>query len=251
MFDWNNNEISILLSYHKLLEKSSANYLSVGIGFGITQRSINYDNIYFEDQFDGITNYSGTSSELLPANIYSKPEIKFGLQHNTALNSKLRIQSGVALHYLFKPNLSLYNNFEDKDYTGSKTILANHKITGILNLIYNVNSYTDIYPRLLITNQGQHFMINTGLSFRRSFYTLNQTAFHSGVSTRLVKNLNSIVPADLGLQVGFEIKNFIIGLHYDFGIKDAIQYKSPTHSMEISFTLISNYDYEGYICPSF
>lgn len=32
IFDWNNNEISILLSYHKLLEKSSANYLSVGIG---------------------------------------------------------------------------------------------------------------------------------------------------------------------------------------------------------------------------
>jgi type IX secretion system PorP/SprF family membrane protein len=93
LFDWNSNEIAILLSYHKLLKKSSKNYLSIGMGIGVNQRSINYDNIFFEDQFDGIGKYNGTTQELLPPNIFARPELKLGLQYNSGLSKKLRIQT--------------------------------------------------------------------------------------------------------------------------------------------------------------
>ncbi len=250
-FDWNSNEIALLISYHKLLEKTSRNYLSVGFGIGITQRSVNYDNIYFEDQFDGINKYNGQSQELLPPNIYTRPEIKFGVQHNTAIGSKWRIQSGLALHYIVIPDLSFYKDYDNTDYTGSRSIKAANKLTAILNLIYHSSSSLDIYPKLLLSVQNPHQLLNAGISIRKSFYTLNQTAFHMGVSTRVVRNLNSYIPADLGLSVGFEIKNFLIGMHYDIGIKDAVKYSSPTNSFEISLSLIGNYDNEGFICPTF
>lgn len=251
IFDWNSNEIALLISYHKLLEKSSKNYLSLGMGFGITQRSVNYDNLYFEDQFDGLNKYNGQTQEFLPPNIYARPEIKFGLQHNTALGSKWRLQSGLAMHYIFKPDLSFYKDYDNSDYTGTKSIKAASKITAILNLIYHSSSSLDIYPKLLFSVQSPHQLLNAGISIRKSFYTLNQTAFHAGVSTRVVKNLNSYIPADLGLNLGFEIKNFLIGLHYDIGIKDAVKYSDATHSFEISLSLIGNYDNAGFICPTF
>jgi type IX secretion system PorP/SprF family membrane protein len=251
LFDWNSNEIGLLIAFHKLLDKTDKNYLSIGFGLGVTQRSVNYDNIFFEDQFDGISKYNGTSLELLPPNIFSRPELKLGLQHNMALSSKWRMQSGLAIHYIFKPDLSFYKEFDNTDYSGTRSIKSPNKITAILNLIYHSSSSLDLFPKLLFTAQGPHQLLNTGFSVRKSFYNLNQTAFHAGITTRVVKNLSSYIPADLGFHAGFEIKDFLIGLHYDIGIKDAVKYSSPTHSFEISFTLLGNYDNNGYICPSF
>ncbi len=251
LFDWNSNEIGVLIAYHKLLEKSNRNYLSLGFGLAVTQRSINYDNLYFEDQFDGIGKYNGQSQELLPPNIYSRPELKVGLHYNTALGGKWRLQAGLASHYLFKPDLSFYKEFDDKDYTGDRSIESPNKITTILNFIYHSNSYFDIYPRLLYVFEGPHQLINTGISVRKAFYTLNETALHAGVTTRIVKNLSSYIPTDLGLHLGFEIKNFVIGLHYDLGIKDAVKYSSPTHSFEISLSLLGDYENGGFLCPTF
>ena len=250
-FDWNNNEVSILLAYHKLLDKSNSQYISAGIGLGITQRSINYDNLYFEDQFDGLNKYNGGTSELLPPNIFSKPSIKFGLQHQVRLKSKFKLQSGLAIHHIFRPDVSFYKDFDNIDYTGSNSLKSDIKITGIVNANYKINNFTDLIPKLLISTQGPHFLTNLGMSIRRSFYNLNQTAIHAGMNTRLIKNLGGIIPADIGFLLGFEIKSFIIGMHYDFGIRDVAKYASPTHSIEVSLSLIGNYDNEGFICPTF
>ncbi|HRG69523.1 MAG TPA: PorP/SprF family type IX secretion system membrane protein [Saprospiraceae bacterium] len=250
-FDWNNNEVSILLAYHKLLDKSNSQYLSLGIGLGITQRSINYDNLYFEDQFDGLSKYNGSTSELLPPNIFSKPSIKIGIQHQVNLKSNFKIQSGLALHHVFRPDVSFYKDFDNIDYIGNKSLKSDFKITGIVNGNYKINNFTDLYPKVLVSAQGAHLLTNIGFSIRRSFYNLNQTAIHTGINTRIIKNLNAIIPADLGFLVGFEIKGFLIGMHYDFGIRDALKYASPTNSVEISLSLIGNYDNEGFICPTF
>ncbi len=250
-FDWNNNEIAVLLAYHKILDKSNDQYLSAGIGLGIIQRSVNYDNLYFEDQFDGLNKYNGSTNELLPPNIFSNPNIKFGIQHQVKLKRNLRVQTGLALHHLFKPDASFYKNFDNVDYNGSNSFASNLNVTGIINISYRLNNFTDFYPKLLVSSQGAHFLTNIGMNLRRSFYTLNQTAVHFGVNTRVVKNERSLAPVDLGFLVGFEIKNFILGMHYDIGIRDAVKYGAPTHSMEISLSLIGNYDNEGFICPTF
>ncbi len=251
IFDWNTNEIALLFSYHKLMKKSSKDYLSIGMGIGVNQRSVNYDNIFFEDQFDGIGKYNGTTSELLPPNIFARPELKLGLNYTGGLSRKLRLLAGLSMHYILKPDQSFYKDFDNKDYTGSKTSKSDSKINAIVNFIYQSSSSLDLYPRLLISLQGPHQIINSGISFRKSFYTLNQTAFHAGINCRIIKNLNSYIPADIGINLGFEIKDFVLGLQYDFGIRDAAKYAAPTHSFEITLSIIGNYDNEGFICPTF
>ena len=85
--------------------------------------------------------------------------------------------------------------------------------------------------------QGPHAIILTGLTYRKTFYQLNETAFHGGISSRLVKSNQGITPADIGFQLGIELTNMVIGIQYDFGIHDALKYKAPSHSFEISLSL--------------
>jgi hypothetical protein len=47
------------------------------------------------------------------------------------------------------------------------------------------------------------------------------------------------------------MKNFVIGMSYDFGLRDVISYGRPSHSFEISITLLGDYDDGGFICPEF
>ena len=79
ILDWNKNEMGVSIAYHKLLDKIKKTYLSGGITLGILQRSISYDNIYFEDQFDGLDRYNGSTNEILPQNIHATPDQKSAL----------------------------------------------------------------------------------------------------------------------------------------------------------------------------
>ncbi|MBK9108101.1 MAG: type IX secretion system membrane protein PorP/SprF [Saprospiraceae bacterium] len=121
----------------------------------------------------------------------------------------------------------------------------------ISNLIYRYNNFQEIYPKLLVNLQGPHGIIITGFSYRQAFQKSNQNALHTGISTRAVKSQSSLSFADLGFQLGFEFQNFMIGLHYDFGLRDATSYKAPSHSFEISLRLMGEYDNQFNFAPRF
>ncbi|MBK9108100.1 MAG: PorP/SprF family type IX secretion system membrane protein [Saprospiraceae bacterium] len=120
VFDWNTNEMAIQLAYHKLLSKNKRSFVSGGFGFGVKQRSVNYDNLYFEDQFDGLDKYNGNTRELLPHNIHASPTLNFGFQYHSYLTRKTHLQIGLAVHKLFTKEYSFYNDFENPDYIGSR-----------------------------------------------------------------------------------------------------------------------------------
>ncbi|MEP7197747.1 MAG: PorP/SprF family type IX secretion system membrane protein [Saprospiraceae bacterium] len=249
--DWNRNEIGTNLAFHKRIDRNKRTYLSGGFGLAVLQRSLSYDNIYFQDQFNGLNDYSGSSSEILPQNIYNTGDLKFGFQFSSNINKKWAIQTGAGLHYLFKPNFSLYKTQEDPNYVGSKTNDAFSRINFITNLTYNYDQHQQFFPRLHYSKQGPQQLIQFGLSYRKSFYNFSQTAFHAGVSLRNAASETFFTPTDLGFLIGFEIKKVIVGLHYDAGISDAARYRNLTNSFEISISLIGDYNNQNFICPEF
>lgn len=251
VFDWNTNEMAIQLAYHKLVNKNNRSFVSGGFGFGVRQRSVNYDNLYFEDQFDGLDKYNGNTGELLPHNIHASPTLNFGIQYNSLLTRKTHFQIGLAVQKLFSKEYSFYSDFENPDYIGSKENQAFRNIIFISNLIYRYNNFQEIYPKLLVHMQGPHGVFITGFSYRQAFQKASQNAIHTGITTRTVKNQSSLTIADIGFQLGFELQNFMIGLHYDFGLKDATTYKSPSHSFEISLRLMGEYDNQYNFAPRF
>lgn len=249
--DFNTNEASLTLSYHKILDKKKSNYISSGFSFGINQRGLNYDLFTFEDQFNGIDQYNGTSKEILPPNIRASGDLKLGVQYNTRLNSNYRLQTGISSHYTLIPNRSYYQALDDRDYLGSKSDPSDIKLNLIANFTYDISSLRQLYPRLLYSFQGAHQIAIIGTNYRHGFYNLKQTAIHTGASLRIAKNEKLYKPIDLSLLAGFEINNFVIGLSYDFGLRDVFAYNRPSHSIELSLTLIGDYDDGGFICPKF
>lgn len=249
--DWNKNEMGVNLAFQKRLNKIKRTYLSTGVGVGVLQRSLSYDNIYFQDQFNGLDEYDGSTNEILPQNIHNSGDLKLGIQIASILSKKWNIQTGIGIHYLVGPNFSLYNNQEDINYVGSKTNTAFTRINILGNLTYQLDRNQQIFPRIHYSLQGPHGLLQIGASYRKSYYTFNQTAIHAGMSLRSVSTAKSLTPVELGFLVGFEIKKIIIGLHYDAGIRDLAKYNQLTNSFEISISIVGDYNNQSFICPEF
>lgn len=64
IFNVNQNMIALYGSYHKSLNPSRNQYLAGGISVGVAQRNLNYEAIYFNDQFNGLDQYSLSTNEI-------------------------------------------------------------------------------------------------------------------------------------------------------------------------------------------
>ncbi|MEO6190749.1 MAG: hypothetical protein ABIO44_10705, partial [Saprospiraceae bacterium] len=249
--DWTKNEIGFTFSFQKRLNKIKRTYLGIGMGLGVLQRSLSYENIFFQDQFNGLDDFNGTSSEILPQNIYNSGDLKTGIHLASNISRKWNIQTGVGLHYFLKSNFSFYKNQDDINYIGSRSNDAFPRINFITNFSYKIDVAQQFFPRLHYSIQGPHQIFQIGCSYRKSFYNFNQTAFHAGISLRSVASDAFLTPVDLGFLIGFEIKKVVFGFQYDAGLRDAKSYGQLTNSFEFSISLVGDYNNQSFICPEF
>lgn len=251
VFDWNTNEMGLQFAYHKILDKTKRSFIAGGFGFGLRQRSVNYDRLYFEDQYNGLDAYDRLTRELLPQNIHAAPIIQVGVQFNTNLSKFTFIQLGLSGKHLFNTEYSFYNNLDNPDYIGIRQNTAFKSISFIGQMVHRYDAFNEISPRVLIQFQGPHGIILPGISYRKAFLHNNQSAVHFGLSTRMVRSNQSFSFTDIGLQTGVEWQNFLLGIQYDVGIRDASRYSSTSHSFEISLRLMGAYDNEFQFAPKF
>ena len=64
--DFSTNQIAISGAFHKSLSSRNDQFLSLGLQLALAQRNVNYENLTFNDQFNGTNGYDGTTSEVLP-----------------------------------------------------------------------------------------------------------------------------------------------------------------------------------------
>ena len=67
-YDLNTTQIALTGSYHKLLDRKTKQYIGIGYQAAIFQKSLNYEDLTFGDQFNAIDAYSNETLELLPGN---------------------------------------------------------------------------------------------------------------------------------------------------------------------------------------
>ena len=83
IYNVNQNILSLYGSYHKALNADRKQYLSAGLNFGIAQRNVNYEEIYFNDQFNGLDQYSLGTAEILPSNNFAFMDLGLGVSYMT------------------------------------------------------------------------------------------------------------------------------------------------------------------------
>jgi type IX secretion system PorP/SprF family membrane protein len=113
------NQVNLSLAYH--VQVSGYNSLSAGIQGGFAQKSINYTNLSWDNQFDGnvydpdLPSYeTGFSDNLSYFDLGTGLQWTYakGEMYSTA-NNQLLINAGVSFFHLNQPNISFYSTSKD------------------------------------------------------------------------------------------------------------------------------------------
>ena len=76
--------------------------------------------------------------------------------------------------------------------------------------------------------------------------------FHLGGWLALVRDFDGAPkPEALGLMVGLGMGDLLIGMSYDFNLRDIINYQTGQGAFEVSVSYFGNYEDEGGACPTF
>ena len=108
-YDFNVSQIAISGAYHKLLDKATNQYLGIALQASVSQRTLNYEYLTFQDQFNAIDGYTFESSEILPVNNFGFYDLGLGLNYSFSPKDKNSLNLGVALFHLTRPNISFYS----------------------------------------------------------------------------------------------------------------------------------------------
>lgn len=251
IFDLNTNQLSFSGSYTKYLGTDYDQYLGAGLSLGIIQKSINYGNITFQDQFNAINGYTLATGENLPTNNFAVGDITLGIHYSLSTMENLRLTFGVAYAHLNSPNESFYDNTKSsnpqlitKSAVDSKTTLYGHAD-------WKYSTTLKIQPRAMILVQGDHNQAVLGSNFRMAVNINKRQYFHLGGWTRFNNHIDGLGLSTIMLSAGFEIDDVVLGISYDHNVKDLLNERAGLNTFEISFQYFGESVDDSEICPKF
>jgi len=186
--DLSTNQIMLSAAYHKGLDYDSKQFLSVGIQGGLAQRNVNYEKLFFEDQFNALDGYIGESIEDLPANNFSFADLNVGLNYTIQISKKSTLIIGGAMHHVLRPRTSFYYKKDDPE-TSQERLYS--KYSGQLSAVLGLSDKVSLIPRALFSLQGPHMRLNAGTNVRMKLNRHNSNALQIGAWVRPVRTESS------------------------------------------------------------
>jgi type IX secretion system PorP/SprF family membrane protein len=231
------NTANLAIAYHVNL--SSKSTLGLGVQGGYFQRSIDYSNLTWGNQYDGMqydsqlnngeTSNGGTS--------IGAADFAGGLtwtyrkgERYMAGNDQFLLITGLSLQHINKPKTQLQSVVEDPLY---------YRWVGHVNGIIGVpNSKMSILPSAVYMQQGalRQFMVgaNFGYKFKESSkYTGNLKGGTIGIGAEYRMNDAFIITSFL------EIANYTIGLSYDMNTSSLSDASNSFGAFEVALRYVS------------
>lgn len=244
--DFTTNQIALSGAFHKGLDFDSKQFLSVGFQAGLLQRNINYEDLFFDDQFNSLDAFDRPTLENLPENNFSFSDFSVGLNYTYSVNKDFNIIVGGSMHHVFSPQVSFY----PEDNGGDSKLYS--KYNGQLSVELPLADQVTLSPRFLIAKQGPHLEMNTGANVRLQFNDYSNNALHIGSWVRPVSNESDELFLDAVIfLVGFEINAVLFGLSYDLNLDDLSTFKQGQNAIEFSAVYRGNYEDDDILCPKF
>lgn len=248
--DFRTTQIALSGAFHKALNTQSNQYLSIGFQFGISQRSVGYSNLTFNDQFNGTTGYTDATGEDLPENNFAFGDISVGLNYSYAPRRGMAFFAGAAIHHILEPQVSFYYDKEEPDQGGDNRLHRQYSVQ--LTAQLPITEGFTVSPRAIASLQGPHLEINAGTNFRMQLGEDSPAALHIGGWVRPVTTESNSLEIDaVVLMAGFEINNVLLGLSYDATLNDLNASRQGQGAFEVSIAYLGNYENEAILCPKF
>lgn len=246
------NQIMVSGAFHKSLDPKNNQTLSLGFQLGVVQRNVSYDQLTFEDSFDGTSTYvDGASLEALPANNYAFGDYNVGLNYAYALKNRTAIFLGAALHHFNEPEQSFFAEDTRGEDIEVSSIL-DQRISGYINLRIPVTRDVTVSPRVYAFSQGPHLVTNAGSNIRFLIDDSKGSAFHLGAYARGVGNESAFGLDSAVGMVGFEIARFLVGVSYDVGFNGLTTSRRHQGAFELNIAYLGQSDDDEAVpCPRF
>jgi type IX secretion system PorP/SprF family membrane protein len=244
------SQINLAAAYHKSLNYRKNEYLTFGLQWGVNQRNIGFENLFFNDQFNGTDNYSLGTRETLPNNNFAFSDITVGLNYTLAPRQGIGFYAGAAIHHVTQPQVSFYQFEESIDIEKNQRLKRKFVVHAGWSI--PLAERVQVLPRALLYVQGPHQAVNAGTNVRLMVNDIDGAALHLGSWVRAAKDQISTMHLDaLIMMAGFEYQNFMIGLSYDAKLGNWNTAGRRTGAFELSVAYLGAFEHETVLCPSF
>lgn len=250
-FDFSKTTVALMGAFHKNMGGEHTQFLSAGFSIGMNQQNINYENLRFQDQFDGTVDFSLGTAETLPDNNFSYPNLAIGINYTYREAGGIRFNAGASILNVLEPNLSYYQEPNNPNYTGEDNNTLYQNFIGHFSMETAIVEDFWISPRILASFQGPHTQYFGGTGFRFLLNDSRASYLHFGLFTRINNRLDELKFRDISTLVGFEIEGIRLGLSYDLSLDDLNNYSQQQGIFELSITIMGEFYNEYDLCPHF
>ncbi|MFN5324347.1 MAG: PorP/SprF family type IX secretion system membrane protein [Bacteroidota bacterium] len=217
------NAVAASFSLLKPISKDSAHYISCGINTGITYRSIRYESLTFDEQYDGdVFNPNIGNTEDFTNNSHSYFDLGLGLQYIFRSNQGFKMSIGSGISHVNKPDDGFFNEqvkiFPRLQHSLLMEIPIATKLKGL--------------PSISISKQGGNSEFIAGSSVQ---YTLSELPGRSySLSTGLWYRAGDALIPFIGIQYNMAR----LGISYDVNNSSLERASNGRGGYELSFSYI-------------
>jgi len=225
------------IAYHQRVHKYG--YLSGAIQGGITQKTINYSNLLWDNQYDPAVsgfNPALPNKEMYLVDGFSYNDVSAGVLYNfktDELNSepfdRINLKTGFAYYYFTKTDKSFTEIYNNPMYA---------------RLVFHVSSLLGIYrsgfsmiPSLMYERQGPNteFVVGTGVKYTfRKLFNVKGLSDETGLTLGyLVRTSDAFIP-----YMAIEFMGINLGMSYDVNFSDLKKATKRLGGFEINIRYI-------------
>ncbi len=234
-------QVNISFSYIRSVSKINNQFISFGIQAGAAQRTIDYTQLVFDNQYDGTGfNPAIPNNEQFSKENFIFGDISAGVYYNYIKSRNLRYSGGFALYHINKPKQSLFDN---------KNVLLDRKLVLHANSQFDIIDKIQILPGILFMHQGTYNEIDIGAlgKFIKFPDEVNYLALSFGIYYRGKDAFNIIA--------GLDYKDISMGISYDVNTSNLVPASHSRGGLELSLIYIINKNTKTYVkkvpCPIF
>lgn len=219
------NQANLSLSYNKMLSPYNGGMLSMGFQGGVGQRSMTYDALTWDKQYNGVRYDPALSSGESPIGsslVYL--DLSFGVNWSQRIGKDFRLSTGASLWHINKPSISLSKIANDPLY-----MKVGFNAVGQYTLPSRPG--TSIMPSIVYFQQGTQRLLNVGAAWR--YRLVEQSRYTGWVSeTALVAGIYYRLKDATFINLRIDYLDFSFGVNYDFNVSSLQVASSSRGGME-------------------
>lgn len=221
-----NTSVFVSTAYHKGLDRFKRHNISIGIQGGFTQKSLNFDNLYFASQLtdDGFNTNLPNGEFLVGNQSFSYFDFNLGAMYTGRLVEGVSGYGGVSFHHFGQPKES---------FLGTDNRLGSRLVLHGGGEIFITNSLS-VSPSAIYMQQtgAQELVLGSAVGYH--FLNNGQT----GKRTSLFAGLWYRIPHEIIFVGGIDFKDLRFGISYDLTVSDLSNANAYQGGFEISLAYI-------------